>query len=117
MADPTSGRNGTADPAGGRNGTADRGDVLMLVTAALLLVPGNMHFYSGVYLLPVFALRLREGMGWSEAACWFALLCPLQVPLGAGSLNRPLANLAFMALLGGTLVRTFRADFKEEVRG
>ena len=117
MADPTSGRNGMADPAGGRNGTADRGDVLMLVTAALLLVPGNMHFYSGVYLLPVFALRLREGMGWGEAACWFALLCPLQVPLGAGSLNRPLANLAFMALLGGTLVRTFRADFKEEVRG
>ena len=108
---------GTADPTSGRNGTADRGDVLMLVTAALLLVPGNMHFYSGVYLLPVFALRLREGMGWGEAACWFALLCPLQVPLGAGSLNRPLANLAFMALLGGTLVRTFRADFKEEVRG
>ena len=116
-ADPTSGRNGTADPTSGRNGTVVRGDVLMLVTAALLLVPGNMHFYSGVYLLPVFALRLREGMGWGEAACWFALLCPLQVPMGAGSLNRPLANLAFMALLGGTLVRTFRAGRKGEVRG
>ena len=86
----------------------DSGDGLMLVTAGMLLVPGNMHFYSGIYLLPVLALRLRERMGWVEAACWFALLCPLQLPLGAGSLNRPLANLAFLALLGGALFRTWR---------
>ena len=96
---------GTADPAGCRKGTG--GDVLMLVTAAVLLVPGNMHFYSGVYLLPVFALRLREGVGCFEAACWFALLCPLQVPMGVGSLNRPLANLAFLGLLAGTLRRVW----------
>lgn len=85
-----------------------RGDGLLLVTAAMLLVPGNMHFYAGIYLLPVLVLRLREGMGWLEAVCWFTLLCPLQIPFGAGCLNHPLANLAFMALVGLTMARCFR---------
>ena len=94
-----------AVPAGEAGGA---GDVLMLVTAGMLLVPGNMHFYSGIYLLPVLAMRLREGMAWGEAACWFALLCPLQLPMGAGSLNRPLANLAFMGLLALAGVRRWK---------
>jgi len=72
---------------------------LMLVTAAVLLVPGNMHVYTGLYLLPVMALRVREGMDWLEAACWLVMLCPLQIPFGAGCLNHPLANCAFLVLL------------------
>ena len=71
----------------------------------MLLIPGNMHVYTGLYLLPILALRLRAGMRWTEAACWFALLCPLQIPLGAGCLNHPLANLAFLALVAAALCR------------
>lgn len=84
-----------------RRGT--RGGLVLLVVAGLLLVPGNMHFYTGLYLLPVFALRLREGLGRFEAACWFVLLCPLQIPFGGGCLNHPLANLAFLGLVGVTV--------------
>lgn len=80
-------------------------DLLLLLVAAMLLIPGNMHVYTGLYLLPVLALRLRAGMRWLEAACWFVLLCPLQIPLGAGCLNHPLANLAFLALVAATLCR------------
>ena len=86
-----------------RTGRTD--DLLLLLVAAMLLIPGNMHVYTGLYLLPVLALRLRAGMRWMEAACWFALLCPLQIPLGAGCLNHPLANLAFLALVAAALCR------------
>lgn len=81
-------------------------DLLLLLVAAMLLIPGNMHVYTGLYLLPVLALRLHAGMRWTEAACWFALLCPLQIPLGAGCLNHPLANLAFLALVAAALCRS-----------
>ena len=73
----------------------------------MLLVPGNMHVYTGLYLMPVLALRAEEGMDVVEAACWFALLCPVQVPLGAGCLNHPLANIAFLVLAA----RAFAASF------
>ncbi len=76
-----------------------RGALLLLLVAALLLIPGNMHVYTGLYLLPVLAVRVHEGMGWFEAACWFALLFPIPIPVGAGCLNHPLANLAFLALV------------------
>ena len=82
-----------------RAASVRRGDLLLLLVAALLLIPGNMHVYTGLYLLPVLAVRIREGMGWFEAACWFALLVPIPIPLGAGNLNHPLANLAFLALV------------------
>lgn len=78
-------------------------DSLLLVVAGMLLVPANMHVYTGLYLLPVLAWRAAEGMGWFEAACWFVFLSPLQIPLGAGCLNHPLANLAFLALVARTL--------------
>lgn len=82
-----------------------KGEIMLLVVAGMLLIPGNMHFYAGIYLIPVFALRLHEEMDWFEGACWFAMLCPLQIPFGAGCLNHPLANLAFLALLGMNLLR------------
>lgn len=84
-----------------------RGRTLLLAVAAMLLVPGNMHVYTGLYLMPVLALRTGEGMDLPEAACWFALLCPVQVPLGAGCLNHPLANIAFLVLAA----RAFAASF------
>ncbi len=84
-------------------------DLLLLLVAAMLLIPGNMHVYTGLYLLPVMVLRLWKGMAALEAACWFAILCPLQVPLGAGCLNHPVANVAFLFLTAQALVRTWRA--------
>lgn len=86
-------------------------DVLLSLVAVMLLVPGNMHVYTGLYLLPVLALRLEERMGWVEAVCWFLMLCPLQIPFGAGCLNHPLANLAFLWLAGSTAFRTQQRRF------
>lgn len=92
--------------------TTKRSDLLLLLVATMLLVPGNMHVYTGLYLLSVLALRLKEGMGWLEACCWFAMLCPLQIPFGAGCLNHPLANLAFLGLVGMALWRGLRGGAK-----
>lgn len=86
-----------------------RADLLLLLVSAMLLIPGNMHVYTGLYLLPVLAWRLREGMDWLEAACWFALLCPLQIPLGVGCLNHPLANAVFLLLAARSLWNTANA--------
>lgn len=88
-------------------GRGARAGTLLLAVAAMLLVPGNMHVYTGLYLMPVLALRAEEGMDVVEAACWFALLCPVQIPLGAGCLNHPLANIAFLVLAA----RAFAASF------
>lgn len=88
-------------------GRGARAGTLLLAVAAMLLVPGNMHVYTGLYLMPVLALRADEGMDVVEAACWFALLCPVQIPLGAGCLNHPLANIAFLVLAA----RAFAASF------
>ncbi len=81
----------------GRGGIAG---LWLLAGAGVLLVPGNMHIYTGLYLLPVLAFRAKEGLSVFEAACWFVFLSPLQIPFGAGCLNHPLANLAFLALIG-----------------
>ncbi len=92
----------------GRCAAAVNGRLLLFVVAALLLIPGNMHFYTGLYLLPVLALRLGEDdFGWFESACWFAILCPLQIPCGTGCLNHPIANLAFLALVGQAAISLF----------
>ncbi len=88
---------------------AAEADLLLLLVATMLLVPGNMHFYTGLYLLPVMVLRLWKGMTALEAVCWFAILCPLQVPLGAGCLNHPIANVAFLFLAAQALVRSWCA--------
>ena len=99
----------------GRSGRArhsaesHRGDdhaTLLLLCGAILLIPGNMHFYTGLYLFAPFALwigaretsapRLAEILA---AVCWFLIIGPFQIPLGPGCLNRPLANLAFLGLL------------------
>ena len=83
------------------------------LTAALLLIPGNMHFYTGIYLIPVCILWCLDSsvIGWRvrffEAFCWLMVFLPLQIPFGAGCLNHPLANLAFLGLvamaMGGVL--------------
>lgn len=70
------------------------GNVFFLVVA-MLLVPGNMNFYAGVYLV----VALLAGR-WSrtELVAWFVILCALQLPYGAFSVNRHLANVVFLGL-------------------
>ena len=89
-------------------------NVLMLAVSAMLLVPGNMHIYTGLYLMPVLALQTVDGMDRVDAACWFALLCPVQIPLGAGCLNHPLANMAFLILAARAFVAAFAAQSAHE---
>lgn len=89
---------------------------LLGLTAALLLIPGNMHFYTGIYLVPICVLWCLDSstMGWRvhflEAFCWLMVFVPLQIPFGAGCLNHPLANLAFLGLVGMALWRGWRGE-------
>lgn len=77
------------------------GDVFFLVMT-MLLVPGNMNYYTGVYL--VVALLVGR---WNKAelCAWFVILCALQLPYGAFSVNRHLAN---VVLLGMAMWRGWR---------
>jgi len=86
-----------------------RGDgrAVFPAVAALLLLPGNMHFYTGVYLLAAWAVR---PIGLAAACAAFATACPLQVPWGGACLNHPLANLAFLACVAGDLLTGGRAE-------
>ena len=89
----------------------NEGSMLLLLCGAMLLIPGNMHFYTGIYLLVPFAAWLfnmqdlqpenspsRKLENLATAFCWFFVFSPLQIPFGQGCLNHPLANIAFMAL-------------------
>ena len=79
---------------------------LLLLCGAILLIPGNMHFYTGLYLFAPFALWIGSRQTAAPrradilaAVFWFLIIGPFQIPLGPGCLNRPLANLAFLGLL------------------
>ena len=87
---------------------------LMLVGAALL-IPGNMHFYTGLYLFLPFALWMAETddirvspLMALECVCWFLIFNPFQIPLGPGCVNHPLANLSFLGLLAVQFVELRR---------
>ena len=85
------------------------GDVFFLVVA-MLLVPGNMNYYAGVYL--VVALLAGRWPG-TELVAWFVILCALQLPYGAFSVNRHLANVVLLglAMWRGSEVRGLRFGF------
>lgn len=78
---------------------------LLGLTSALLLIPGNMHFYTGIYLIPICILWTfqqsteERWQRWGKMICWFVVFCPMQIPCGTGCLNHPLANLAFLYLV------------------
>lgn len=86
------------------------------LTAAMLLIPGNMHFYTGLYLVPICVLWLCEKSGgggwkrWLDAGCWFLIFNPLQIPFASGNINHPLANLAFLWLTGKVILHGGKAD-------
>ena len=78
---------------------------LLFACVGMMLLGANMQPYTLLYLLPVFFLwldgRVFEGTSgrvvWGEAACWFVLLVPLQIPFGDVTMNA-VRNLVFMAL-------------------
>ena len=78
---------------------------LLFACVGMMLLGANMQPYTLLYLLPVFFLwldgRVFEGSSgwvvWGEAACWFVLLVPLQIPFGDVTMNA-VRNLVFMAL-------------------
>lgn len=80
-----------------------RNDAVLWAVVGLLLAPGNMLFYAGLYLVPVALVRSagwRRGSSrdWTEAAVWFALFFALQLPFRGFAVNRLVAAAAVFAL-------------------
>ena len=82
---------------------------LLLFCGAILLIPGNAHFYTALYLFAPFAVWLsvpptansptRQLANSLTILFWFLIFSPLQIPFGPGCLNHPLANIAFVSLV------------------
>lgn len=89
---------------------------LFFLAAALLLLAGNTFAYGALYLLPAFVLwcvernggRRGPAMTCFECACWFGMLCPLQIPLSTGSVNVWLLPVSFLALTVTKVQECFR---------
>lgn len=83
--------------------------VVFLLASSMLLLSPPMHFYTGLYLLPAFVLRIgvfgRLKFDILEAILWLLMLLPLQVPFGASSLNTPLVAAAHLVLVVECLLR------------
>lgn len=80
-----------------------RNDAILWAVTGLLLAPGNMLFYAGLYLVPVCLMRSVDWRrdsrrDWLEAAVWFVLFAALQLPYGGFTLNRLAAAAAVFAL-------------------
>lgn len=72
----------------------------------MLWAAGNMHYYGALYLVPLFALALARptacalprGRRFVQAACWFAILCPVQLVVSGHAANALLCNAAAAVL-------------------
>ena len=77
---------------------------LLLLTVAMIVLPGASVIYNSLFLVPAFLARLApaEPDGGSLSSCealaWFALFCPLQIPFSFSSANVPLAALSMLVL-------------------
>lgn len=76
----------------------DRAHEVLLLACALVLAPGVSQYYTALYLMPAFLLMSGRKLSMVEVVLWFALLCPLQLPMGAMSLNRTIADVALIGL-------------------
>ena len=81
----------------------------LLLAAAHFGAPNDDLTFEPIEQRPILLVVANdaEAERWAEAACWFAVLCPVQVPLGAGCLNHPLANIAFLVLAARALAAAF----------
>lgn len=80
-----------------RSGDKARGSLLL--SGAMLLIPGVSQVYTYLYLLIPFSLLSSRRLAVFDAGLWFVLLCPLVLPFHAWSLNSWLSNVAFLALV------------------
>ena len=83
----------------------------LMVVVGMLWAAGNMHYYGALYLVPLFVIMLANPSScrlslWRKcvyAACWFAILCPMQLVVSGHSANAILCNAsaAVLAILHG----------------
>ena len=78
--------------------TKDRTTELLMLGAALLLLPSVTQYYSALYLLPAVLAWKRNSE--AELALLFLAVCPLQLPFGNGGLNMLLTNTVFLLVVG-----------------
>lgn len=76
----------------------------LLLALVVTLLPGSQHVYTGLYFLPA-ALALPYGRLRIEHFLFFALFCPLQLPVGGFTANHLIAASSALAL-GGLAVRS-----------
>jgi len=86
---------------------ATRRTTLILLTVAMLMLPGGSVIYNSLLFAPAFLLDLSlsakdtqtpKAMLYLRCAAWLMLLCPLQIPFSFSSLNIPAAALGILLL-------------------
>ena len=78
---------------------ADKMRGALLLSGAMLLIPGVSQVYTYLYLVIPFSLLANRRIAVSDAVLWFVLLCPLIIPFRLWALNSWLGNVAFLALI------------------
>ena len=90
-----------------------RGGRLLPLAAATLMLPGGSMYYAALLLIPaVFEPPVAKGARgrFMEAALWFLVFCPLQMPVGSGSANHAICAFSLLALTALELVQRRDAE-------
>lgn len=90
-----------------------RGGRLLPLAAATLMLPGGSMYYTALLLIPaLFEPPVAKGARgrFMEAALWFLVFCPLQLPVGSGSANHALGAASLLALAALELVQQRDAE-------
>ena len=76
---------------------------VVLLSVALMLLPGASFAYTGMLLVPAYLLWISEACISTRnllvALAWIAVFASLQIPVGGGSVNRALAAIAVVFLV------------------
>ena len=77
---------------------------VLLLAAAMVLIPGMAQYYAYLYFVPGLVLSAGMRLSIVEALGWFAICCPLCIPRGVGIFNYTLADFGFLGLLARALL-------------
>lgn len=76
---------------------------VVLLSVALMLLPGASFAYTGMLLVPAYLLWISEACISTRnllvALAWIAVFASLQIPVGGGAVNRALAAIAVVFLV------------------
>lgn len=76
---------------------------VVLLSVALMLLPGASFAYTGMLLVPAYLLWISEASISTRnllvALAWIAVFASLQIPVGGGAVNRALAAIAVVFLV------------------